>query len=210
MAGAIPDLGDYANDVYFRPHVLFNKATRKFVMWVNRNVQTNGKGELPDHISKYSSMLQGHRKAGYLVATADSPEGPFKVVHVLDAKDAYWSGGGDFTLYHDDHDDGEAADAYIAYASWSNGLCLPGNPNNIPAKDCHWIDNDVMADGLNGLFTATRLTGIWPLNYNHLTGSILSDTGHRIAMQKLSPDFLNFEKANKSITGELLQCDINF
>ena len=75
---------------YYRPHVIYNKKTKKYVLWYNW----------------YPVLWDG--KFG--VAVSDKPEGPFKIVNtdvkVLNSK----YGVGDLALFVDDDDT-----AYILY-----------------------------------------------------------------------------------------------
>lgn len=80
----------------FRPHVIFNKKTKRYVLWVN--VYDN--------------------RVGYRVFTASKPTGPFKEVkepHLAVNSDMPTAGlnNGDHDLFVDD--DGTA---YLAYTDW--------------------------------------------------------------------------------------------
>ena len=89
--------------IYFRPKVLFNKATEEWVLWVN-------------HLPPAISPLVAYPEAGFLVATSSTPEGPFSVVTYR--ANIQISGGGDFAIMIDPNDEDEAA--YIAYDAWGN------------------------------------------------------------------------------------------
>eukprot|EP00040_Diaphanoeca_grandis_P024458 m.134381 g.134381 ORF g.134381 m.134381 type:complete len:381 (-) comp29737_c0_seq2:528-1670(-) len=87
--------------IYFRPNILFNDATKKFVLWIN-------------FLPEAPTPLEAYVNATYIVATSSTPTGPF-VVQTMRAAMGY-HGGGDFTLFKDTHTD----IAYIAYDAWSN------------------------------------------------------------------------------------------
>ena len=76
--------------IYYRPHVIYNQKTKKYILWYNW----------------YSKLWEG--KFG--VATADNPTGPFKIVN-NDVKVFHSDKGvGDFGIFIDDDQI-----AYIAY-----------------------------------------------------------------------------------------------
>ena len=52
--------------IYFRPKVIFNKLTQKFVLWIN-------------HLPPASSPLASYPNARLLIATSDLPDGPFQI-----------------------------------------------------------------------------------------------------------------------------------
>ncbi len=95
-----PDLMTWSRDgalmenppsgVYYRPHVIYNNSTKKYVLWYNW----------------YPCLWDG--KFG--VAISDQPEGPFTIINT-DVKVFYsYMGVGDFGLFVDEDDV-----AYIAY-----------------------------------------------------------------------------------------------
>ncbi len=90
-----PLLADAPAGVYYRPHVIYNKATNVYVLWYNW----------------YAELWDGR----FGVAISENPEGPFKIVN--DDVKMYRSkeGLGDFGLFVDD--DGIA---YISYNTISN------------------------------------------------------------------------------------------
>lgn len=90
------------NGIYFRPKVLYNSRTDKFVLWIN-------------YLPPASSPLKAYGNATYIVATSTSPSGPYSVVR--QRANVKNNGGGDFTLFRDPN---SPADAYIAYDAWSN------------------------------------------------------------------------------------------
>jgi len=61
-------------------------------------------------------LLKAYPKATYLVATASSPEGPFKVV--TQSVNTSQTGGGDFTVFVDNAN--PSRPAYLAYDAWGN------------------------------------------------------------------------------------------
>ena len=80
--------------VYYRPYVIFNRTTRKYVLWYNW----------------YATLWNGQLG----VATSDKPEGPFTIVN--DNVKVVNSGPGDENLFVDD--DGSA---YLIYTSIDKG-----------------------------------------------------------------------------------------
>jgi hypothetical protein len=90
--------------IYYRPKVIRNAQTNKYLLWIN-------------FLANASSPLAAYPSAGYMVASSDSPHGPFSVItkHVAVAN----SGGGDFAiLVTKDQEHTEIG--YIAYDSWAN------------------------------------------------------------------------------------------
>ena len=81
--------------IYYRPKVLFNARTQKYVLWVN------WRECLPCSLH-------------YLTATADSPSGPFQLATANVT--TRFSDGGDFTVFADD--DGQG---YLLYQSRASG-----------------------------------------------------------------------------------------
>ncbi len=83
-------LPDQPEGVYYRPHVIYNEPTKKYVLWYNW----------------YPQLWDGQ----FGVAVSDTPEGPFEIVNdnVPMANSEY--GLGDFGLYVDDDGTG-----YISY-----------------------------------------------------------------------------------------------
>eukprot|EP00656_Telonema_subtile_P013372 TRINITY_DN16795_c0_g1_i1.p1 TRINITY_DN16795_c0_g1~~TRINITY_DN16795_c0_g1_i1.p1 ORF type:complete len:403 (-),score=80.30 TRINITY_DN16795_c0_g1_i1:31-1239(-) len=79
--------GGWPEVIYFRVHVVFNRITSQYVLWVNLNGGT----------------------ADYAVGFSSSPEGPFKFSHLTNVSQP---GGGDFDILVDDDDR-----AYIIYTS---------------------------------------------------------------------------------------------
>ena len=89
VGSALPDGRPTA--IYYRPKVLFNNATKKYVLWVN------WRECLPCSLN-------------YLTATADSPAGPFTLANANVT--TRYKDGGDFTVFADD--DGKG---YLLYQS---------------------------------------------------------------------------------------------
>ena len=81
-------------------------ADNKFVLWIN-------------YLAPASSPLSAYPKAVYLVAVADAPQGPFKVVTPKAAVKT--SGGGDFDIFVDEMGDQKGYIAYDACEFW--GRC---------------------------------------------------------------------------------------
>ena len=96
-------VGSRPDGIYFRPKVIYNKNTEKYVLWIN-------------HLAPASSPLASYPDARLLVATAQSPSGPFSVVTEKAAIEI--SGGGDFNLMVDPNDENNTA--YLAYDAWGN------------------------------------------------------------------------------------------
>lgn len=90
-----PLLADRPEGVYYRPHVIYNARTKKYVLWFNW----------------YPKLWEGQ----FGVAVSKNPEGPFKIVndHVKMARSE--AGLGDFGLFVDDD-----AKAYISYNTIEN------------------------------------------------------------------------------------------
>lgn len=88
---------DAPEGVYYRPHVIFNKATKKYVLWYNW----------------YPTLWTGQ----FGVATSDNPEGPFKIEN-LDVKVKHTDKGvGDLNLFVDDDET-----AYLVYNTITDHL----------------------------------------------------------------------------------------
>lgn len=87
--------------IYFRPKVLYNKNTAKYLLWVN-------------HLPNDTTPLAAYGKAGYTVASSDSPKGPFEVVTEAAALSEGSAGDADIFV------DASGENAYIAYNGWYN------------------------------------------------------------------------------------------
>lgn len=96
-------LASRPNGIYFRPKVLFNERTRRYVLWIN-------------FLPPASTPLTAYPDAVLLVGTATAPEGPYDIV--TKKANLSHSGAGDFTVMVDPNS--EDQDAYIAYDAWSN------------------------------------------------------------------------------------------
>ena len=100
-------------DISYRPKVLLNQRTGRFVLWAN-------------YLPPDTIPLAAYTKALYLVATSPYPHGVFNVVTT--AASVAHSGAGDLTLFAD-----VGGACYVAYDSWSTEhtlamkyrLCLP-------------------------------------------------------------------------------------
>jgi hypothetical protein len=101
-----PD-GSRPDGIYFRPKVIYNKATHELVLWIN-------------YLAPAKTPLASYPGARLMVAVSDSPEGPYEIVTDFAAIEA--SGGGDFNLMIDPND--ANATAYIAYDAWGNNHAL--------------------------------------------------------------------------------------
>ena len=89
--------------IYFRPKVIFNRKTNKYVLWIN-------------HLAPASTPLVSYPDARFLVATSDTSIGPFEIVN--EKADIEIEGGGDFDLLVDPND--PESSAYLAYDAWGN------------------------------------------------------------------------------------------
>ena len=87
--------------IYFRPKVIYNKKTDKYVLWIN-------------YLPPKSTPLQSYPDATFIVAMSSEPEGPYQVV--TEKANISETGGGDFTVMIDPKDDV----AYLAYDAWGN------------------------------------------------------------------------------------------
>jgi hypothetical protein len=94
------------DSIIFRPAVLRNPKTKKYVLWLNR-------------LPRAEPVTEAYRKAGFAVGSSSSPAGPFEfAASEGDAMPTMaHAGGADFSLLYD----GDATgDAYIAYGAWHN------------------------------------------------------------------------------------------
>lgn len=91
--GHVLPVHDRPSGVYYRPKVIFNPSTGLFVLWVN-----------------WLSSRRDFGSSAYLVATAATPTGPFRVVE--ERVSTVFDTGGDFDIFVDD--DGQA---YLIYTS---------------------------------------------------------------------------------------------
>jgi len=90
--------------IYFRPQVVYNAVTQRFVLWVNRVSAVGGDAD--------------YFNATYLVASSPTPDGPFNVVSSAVATRYGGLGVGDLALLVDPAD----GTAYLAYAAFAAGL----------------------------------------------------------------------------------------
>ena len=81
--------------VYYRPHVIYNKKTKKYILWYNW----------------YPKLWEGQ----FGVATSDTPQGPFTIVNENVQMHNSKIGLGDFGLFIDDDGTG-----YISYNTIQN------------------------------------------------------------------------------------------
>jgi len=91
-------------NVYFRPQVVYNAATHRYVLWVN--AVPAGPLGVPDYFA-----------ATFAVATAAEPAGPFALVTAA-APTRFAGGVGDVALLVDPADGA----GYVAYAAWGAGV----------------------------------------------------------------------------------------
>ena len=86
--------------IYFRPKVIFNSRTERYVLWIN-------------HLSNATTPLAAYPDAAYIVASSSSPDGPFEIIN--EHANVAYQGAGDFSLMQDPSN---PSTAYIAYDSW--------------------------------------------------------------------------------------------
>ncbi|PRX53802.1 family 43 glycosylhydrolase [Flagellimonas meridianipacifica] len=88
-------LEDQPEGVYYRPHVIYNRSTKKYLLWYNW----------------YPKLWEGQ----FGVAISDTPQGPFKIVNENVQMHNSEIGLGDFGLFVDDDETG-----YISYNTIKN------------------------------------------------------------------------------------------
>lgn len=107
----VRDILPWNNDrplgIYYRPKVIYNRLTQRYVLWVNR-VLRSGPFDAPDFLD-----------ASYVVATSLTPDGPFTVVNRKVQTLAYGNPG-DFSLFIDHDNVSKISKAYIAYDAFDN------------------------------------------------------------------------------------------
>ena len=92
--------------IYYRPKVVRDPSSGRFILWIN--FLPPGAGKTP---------LAEYPNATYLVFTAQHPRGPFlSAAAAAQPPVVSVSGGGDFALFVDDDGTG-----YVAYDAWGNG-----------------------------------------------------------------------------------------
>ena len=101
------------DSILFRPYLIHNVQTNKYVMWVNRIPfkYVNKAGEKEDAFDIIDAYVHGK----LIVATADHPAGPFRIAD--DDVVSFWTGIGDFGVVTSP----DGLEAWIAYGSWDNG-----------------------------------------------------------------------------------------
>ena len=87
--------------IYFRPKVVYNKATDKYVLWIN-------------HLPDAATPLAAYHDTRYVVGMSDSKAGPFTVVREKAALSQSAPGDADILVTED------GKKAYIAYNGWYN------------------------------------------------------------------------------------------
>lgn len=93
-------LGSRPTGIYFRPKVVYNRKTARYVLWIN-------------YLPPAPNPLEAYPRATYVIATSATADGPFNVV--TSNATVEHTGGGDVTLMVD-----PATDiGYVAYGSWS-------------------------------------------------------------------------------------------
>ena len=99
LDGLEPETRPYG--IYFRPKVVYNAKNKQYVLWIN-------------HLPRALSPLRAYHDTGYAVATASTPQGPFKFI--LEQANLGESAPGDADIFVDEN----GVDAYIAYNGWNN------------------------------------------------------------------------------------------
>jgi len=89
--------------IYFRPKVVYNDLSKKFVLWVNKVNRSTPWVHNPNFLD-----------ATYVVATSDTPDGVFSVINP-NIQSVQYGAGGDLALFVDD--DGKG---YIAYDAFTD------------------------------------------------------------------------------------------
>ena len=83
---------------YFRVHTIYNKNTKKYIMWANLNGCKPGQD--------------------YAIGTSNTPDGPFTFVHSISAG-RQGAQGGDFDIFVDEEDVNNSA--YLIYTAVAGG-----------------------------------------------------------------------------------------
>eukprot|EP00943_MAST-04B_sp_MAST-4B-sp1_P006550 g6550.t1 len=99
----------FEDSIIFRPAIVYNKQSKKYVLWLNRLPRLDNQ-----------LVVKSYEIAGFVVGTSDAPEGPFQfepneenaMVQMEHA------GGADFAILQDDDDNGKTNRAYILYGAW--------------------------------------------------------------------------------------------
>jgi len=89
--------------IVFRPAVLYSRATRRYVLWLNR-------------LPRAEPVVEAYRRAGFVVGTSDAPEGPFEFAPTAEeaTPPMAHAGGADFALL------ASGGEAHIVYGAWHN------------------------------------------------------------------------------------------
>ena len=93
------------DSIIFRPAIVYNPRSRKYLLWLNR-------------LPRRDPVVEAYRHSGFVVGVSDSPEGPFQFVEEEEEAmvPTAFKGGADFGLVYDE----DTGDAFIAYGSWHN------------------------------------------------------------------------------------------
>ena len=100
MRDVFPHDGGRPEGIYYRPKVIFNNQTGKFVLWIN-------------FLPPAPTPLAAYPNATILVATSTDPSGLFTVV--TPSANIEHKGSGDLTLMVDS----ATGDAFVAYVAGS-------------------------------------------------------------------------------------------
>ena len=135
--------------IYFRPKVIYNTETKKYVLWVNH---------LPDNWIP----LLAYRKARLLVATSDFPNGPFNVIN--ENANLKYKGAGDFTLMVDP----KTSKAYVAYGAWSNSHSISIEELNRDYTDSTGVTTPIISPKDNEAPILFERKGYYYLLFGHI------------------------------------------
>ena len=107
--------------VYFRPKVIYNEYTQKYVLWINWVSYKYHELDNTTTVNYYNTS--------YIVATSQTPNGPF-IIQTLRANVLYSNSPGDFVLFIDKNKTG-----YIAYDAMNNDHKISIEPLTIDYLD---------------------------------------------------------------------------
>ena len=119
--------------IYFRPKVIYNKMTQKYVLWINWV-------SYEQHMDNISTV--NYYNTSYIVATSNSPNGPFEI-ETLRADVLYSHSAGDFVIFIDETTPNNTA--YIAYDAMSDDHKISIEPltydylNSVPSENSGFI-----------------------------------------------------------------------
>eukprot|EP00944_MAST-04C_sp_MAST-4C-sp1_P009554 g9554.t1 len=103
----------WEDSIIFRPAIVYNKQSKKYVLWLNRLPRMGN-----------SLVVKTYEYAGFVVGTSSTPYGPFTFEEDEDRcmVQMEHDGGADFAILQDDdyegNDGGTRNRAYILYGAW--------------------------------------------------------------------------------------------